>query len=146
MIDAGFDLIIGMHPHVLQGYEVYNGKYIFYSLGNFVFEMAWKPTSIGAIVKLDLDAGTPTVEYVHIEKDCTPVVVDESIVPPEWRFDYLNAMLKKEDNSEQYHMEISRNYAAYRKANHRYIFSNMIKHPSLGCCLLTDFIKRRILK
>lgn len=146
LIDAGFDLIIGMHPHVLQGYEVYNGKYIFYSLGNFVFEMAWKPTSIGAIVKLDLDAGTPTVEYVHIEKDCTPVVVDESIVPPEWRFDYLNAMLKKEDNSEQYHMEISRNYAAYRKANHRYIFSNMIKHPSLGRCLLTDFIKRRILK
>lgn len=146
LLDSGFDLIIGMHPHVLQGYEEYNGKYIFYSLGNFVFEMAWEPTSIGAIVKFDLDVETPIVEYVHIEKDCTPVVVDESIVPPEWRFDYLNAMLKKEDNSEQYHMEISRNYAAYRKANHRYIFCNMIKHPSLGRCLLTDFVKRRILK
>lgn len=44
LIDIGFDLIIGMHPHVLQGYEEYNGKYIFYSLGNFVFEMAWEPT------------------------------------------------------------------------------------------------------
>lgn len=36
-IDAGADLIIGSHPHVLQGFEQYNGKWIAYSLGNFVF-------------------------------------------------------------------------------------------------------------
>ncbi len=36
-IDAGSDLVIGHHPHVLQGIEVYNGKYICYSLGNFCF-------------------------------------------------------------------------------------------------------------
>lgn len=78
LIDAGFDLIIGMHPHVLQGYEEYNGKYIFYSLGNFVFEMAWEPTKIGAIVKFDLDTKQPSVEYIHIENDATPVVVEES--------------------------------------------------------------------
>lgn len=146
LIDAGFDLIIGMHPHVLQGYEEYKGKYIFYSLGNFVFEMAWEPTKIGAIVKFGLDSKQPSIEYIHIENDCTPVVVDESKIPAEWRFDFLNEALKKEDNSEQYHAEISRNYAAYRKANHRYIINNMIKHPTLGKCLLKDFIKRRVLK
>ena len=146
LIDIGFDLIIGMHPHVLQGYEEYNGKYIFYSLGNFVFEMAWEPTKIGAIVKFDLDTKQPSVEYIHIENDCTPVVVEESNIPAEWRFGYLNEVLKKEDNSEQYHSEISRNYAAYRKANHRYIINNMIKHPTLGNSLLKDFIKRRFLK
>ena len=146
LIDIGFDLIIGMHPHVLQGYEEYNGKYIFYSLGNFVFEMAWEPTKIGAIVKFELDTKQPSVEYIHIENDCTPVVVEESKIPAEWRFDYLNEALKKEDNSEQYHAEISRNYAAYRKANHRYIINNMIKHPTLGNSLLKDFIKRRFLK
>lgn len=37
IIDAGADLIIGNHPHVLQGIEVYQGKYIVYSLGNFCF-------------------------------------------------------------------------------------------------------------
>lgn len=37
MIDAGVDLVIGHHPHVPQGIEVYNGHYIFYSLGNFAF-------------------------------------------------------------------------------------------------------------
>ncbi|MBH5318220.1 CapA family protein [Paenibacillus sp. GSMTC-2017] len=36
-IDAGADLVIGSHPHVLQGFEKYKGKWIAYSLGNFVF-------------------------------------------------------------------------------------------------------------
>ena len=37
IIDAGADLVIGSHPHVVQGYECYKGKYVFYSLGNFFF-------------------------------------------------------------------------------------------------------------
>jgi poly-gamma-glutamate capsule biosynthesis protein CapA/YwtB (metallophosphatase superfamily) len=37
IIDAGADLIIGHHPHVLQGIEYYRGKMIAYSLGNFIF-------------------------------------------------------------------------------------------------------------
>ena len=36
-IDLGADLVIGTHPHVLQGFEKYKGKYICYSLGNFSF-------------------------------------------------------------------------------------------------------------
>jgi len=38
MIDVGADLIIGHHSHTIQPYEKYNGKYIFYSLGNFCFD------------------------------------------------------------------------------------------------------------
>ncbi len=37
-IDAGADAIIGMHPHVLQETENYKGKFIAYSIGNFVFD------------------------------------------------------------------------------------------------------------
>ncbi len=37
MIDAGVDMIVGHHPHVLQGAELYKGRYIFYSIGNFSF-------------------------------------------------------------------------------------------------------------
>lgn len=36
-IDAGADLVVGSHPHVIQGWEVYEGRYIVYSLGNFYF-------------------------------------------------------------------------------------------------------------
>ena len=37
LIDAGVDLIIGDHPHVLQPREIYHGKTIIYSIGNFIF-------------------------------------------------------------------------------------------------------------
>lgn len=37
-IDLGADLVIGAHPHVVQGSETYQGKQIYYSLGNFVFD------------------------------------------------------------------------------------------------------------
>lgn len=37
-IDLGADAIIGTHPHVPQGWEIYNDKPIFYSLGNFCFQ------------------------------------------------------------------------------------------------------------
>lgn len=38
-IDAGADLVVGHHPHVLQPVEEYHGGLIFYSLGNFVFDL-----------------------------------------------------------------------------------------------------------
>jgi Bacterial capsule synthesis protein PGA_cap len=38
-IDAGADLIIGHHPHMLKGIEIYKGKGIFYSMGNFAFDL-----------------------------------------------------------------------------------------------------------
>lgn len=36
LIDDGVDIIIGNHAHIFQGYEKYKGKYVFYSLGNFL--------------------------------------------------------------------------------------------------------------
>ena len=36
-VDLGYDLVLGCHPHVLQGIECYNGKYIVYSMGNFCY-------------------------------------------------------------------------------------------------------------
>lgn len=44
-IDAGADLVIGSHPHVLQGFEAYKGRWIAYSLGNFVFSGTKSPLS-----------------------------------------------------------------------------------------------------
>ncbi len=37
LINAGADVVLGHHPHVVQGIEVYRGKIIAYSLGNFIF-------------------------------------------------------------------------------------------------------------
>lgn len=52
-IDAGADLIIGHHPHVVQTMEQYKGKYIFYSLGNFVFDQPqFQTTKEGMLIKI----------------------------------------------------------------------------------------------
>lgn len=50
-IDAGADIVVGSHPHVLQGVEYYNGKPIVYSLGNFVFGSSIPKT---ALLKVEL--------------------------------------------------------------------------------------------
>lgn len=49
-IDAGADLVVGHHPHVLQGIEKYNGKYIVYSLGNFCFGGNSAPSDMDTMI------------------------------------------------------------------------------------------------
>jgi len=42
VIDAGADIILGHHPHQLKGVEVYKGKPIFYSMGNFILDLPYE--------------------------------------------------------------------------------------------------------
>lgn len=50
-IDAGADIVIGSHPHVIQDAELYKSRAIFYSIGNFVFDQTWsEPTQKGLII------------------------------------------------------------------------------------------------
>ena len=51
-IDAGADLVIGHHPHVVQILEKYKDKYIFYSLGNFIFDQQASETRKGLMIKV----------------------------------------------------------------------------------------------
>lgn len=63
-VDNGADLIVGHHPHVIQGSETYKGAPIYYSLGNFVFDQYWSGrTQEGLVlgVRID-DEGLSTVE------------------------------------------------------------------------------------
>lgn len=79
LIDAGADLIIGHHPHVPQGLEVYNGKTIFYSLGNFNFWQLDGKTSEnnrwGYMVDYDLLSGNVTPVPYRINDNYQPFPV-----------------------------------------------------------------------
>lgn len=68
LIDYGADIVIGSHPHVTQGIEMYNGKPIFYSLGNFIFDQSNTATHSAYFVQLDLvnDTGECTVYPIYI--------------------------------------------------------------------------------
>lgn len=49
-IDSGADLVMGSHPHVVQGTEEYNGKQIVYSLGNFCFGGNRNPSDTDSMI------------------------------------------------------------------------------------------------
>jgi poly-gamma-glutamate synthesis protein (capsule biosynthesis protein) len=65
-IDAGADLVLGHHPHVLQGIERYRGKSILYSLGNFAFGSMSSSADRSMIARITLDAAEQTVEVVPL--------------------------------------------------------------------------------
>ncbi len=72
-IDAGADLVIGSHPHVIQETEQYKGKHIYYSLGNFIFDQYWnEQVRTGLTVRVTFDehgvTGT-TDSFVTLGRD-----------------------------------------------------------------------------
>jgi len=72
-IDAGAELVVGAHPHVVQSDELYAGKYIYYSLGNFIFDQYFREeVRNGFILDVVFDeAGVRSVEKipVYLERD-----------------------------------------------------------------------------
>lgn len=51
-VDAGASLVVGHHPHVIQDIEVYNGVFIAYSLGNYLFDQETRP-GLGLWARVD---------------------------------------------------------------------------------------------
>jgi poly-gamma-glutamate synthesis protein (capsule biosynthesis protein) len=78
-IDAGADIVVGHHPHVVQDTEMYNNKLIAYSLGNFVFDQYFSnETMEGMLLEVLLEDGEVMGVNKHImELDRTyqPIVV-----------------------------------------------------------------------
>jgi poly-gamma-glutamate capsule biosynthesis protein CapA/YwtB (metallophosphatase superfamily) len=73
-IDAGADMVIGNHAHWAGAMEVYDGKPIWYALGNFVFDQAWsEPTMEG--ITLELTFHGPTLVQARMRPH---VILDKS--------------------------------------------------------------------
>jgi poly-gamma-glutamate capsule biosynthesis protein CapA/YwtB (metallophosphatase superfamily) len=59
-VDAGADLVLGHHPHILQGLELYRGKLIAYSLGNFAFGSGSRKCTESVILITEFNDGKLT--------------------------------------------------------------------------------------
>ncbi len=66
-IEAGADVIIGHHPHVLQGIERYKNGIIFYSLGNFAFASTSTVADVSAMIRLKLSDGHRYAEILPLD-------------------------------------------------------------------------------
>lgn len=92
LVDAGADVIMGHHPHVVQSFELYQDKLILYSLGNFIFTTSYSEISnktILATARFDKSGSLKSVEAVPgIVKWGRPFPMDE--VQGRAYLDYLN--------------------------------------------------------
>lgn len=94
LIDAGADIIMGHHPHVLQGVEIYKGKPIFYSLGNFVFGTKNELTSntmIGQINFIDKDIDNIKIIPCSIIGGRPIPIIDDKRIE---KINYINTISK----------------------------------------------------
>ena len=75
-IDQGADVVVGHHPHVLQGAEIYKGRPIAYSLGNFIFGGNSRSDYDTAVLKVSVREKQMKVEFLPVEvRKYQPVVV-----------------------------------------------------------------------
>ena len=81
LIDYGIDVVIGSHPHVIQGIEVYGDGLIAYSLGNLIFDQKWsRETSLGLLLEICFFKGRPLYylpRVVHIEDSQARILDNE---------------------------------------------------------------------
>lgn len=83
IIDAGADIVVGAHPHVVQGIELYKNHPIIYSLGNFVFDQYFSaPTQEGLAVRFTLsDPVSGSFQLVPIDlRNSQPRLASDPIV------------------------------------------------------------------
>ena len=71
LIDAGVDVVFGHHSHLLQPVERYKQGLIFYSLGNFVFDLWYEDMNLSAVAEVKLRQGA------RPEYTITPVVIGD---------------------------------------------------------------------
>lgn len=93
-IDNGVDLVFGHHPHVIQGIENYNGKYIVYSLGNFLYGGHRNPSDKDTFI-------FQQTFYFDYQKNLLPKndinIIPFSISSVDWRNNYKPTPLEGEE-------------------------------------------------
>jgi poly-gamma-glutamate capsule biosynthesis protein CapA/YwtB (metallophosphatase superfamily) len=72
-VEAGADLVIGNHTHVVQAVQEFDGVPVFYGLGNFVFDQDWARDHQQGVILLVTFQGTELVDYqlipTHVDLD-----------------------------------------------------------------------------
>ena len=105
LVDLGADTVIAHHPHVPQGWEIYNDKPIFYSLGNFYFDSESEDFDLwnkGYAVSLVLDRDNKiTFNVITIKKDNNIIDLAEDDEVYKNYLDYLCNLLERKNYTDK---------------------------------------------
>jgi len=135
LIDNGVSIIIGHHPHVLQGIEMYNGGIIAYSLGNFVFDMWHEEEKIGGILKMYLGED---VRYdfikTYINNQFQPIPMKNADLPEVRKMD-----------EEEYRESVNYLHNRHLKDYRKFFMSHLLKYNKMVLCsLIWNSLKFRV--
>ena len=132
LVDAGADIVIASHPHVVQGKEIYNGKYIYYSLGNFCFcqlEGGNDEQCKGLSLSVDFDKRRGLIVDELFSSFRFDMNVCEVAEEKNYE-DYLfSSNLLKEVNADRYFNEINKHVCNCWDEYYKTYYSFIIKRP-----------------
>lgn len=160
-LELGADVVVGHHPHVPENYELFdNGKAIFYSLGNFIFDTDYQRvhlyTDIGVLLKLQfteekMDFEAIGIQIVRGEEriDIAPLPDVFTDIPAE-EYELLAPLSAKafveEDRRKMIYLEPERFTNAPEEVWNGYFFSEepdgYFKGAHMDFCIIVPFSKK----
>lgn len=150
MIEAGCDVILGSHPHVFQGVEMYKGKTIAYSLGNFIFSMPLEATRASVIftVCINVDGSQSfRIKPIWIDDSYRPTFDDQTKIRLVTNLiEMANKFLKEQPlNDDEYNLIVAKGLRYYRMATKKRFLKEFYRlSPRVAIQLMVEFICRRL--
>jgi gamma-polyglutamate biosynthesis protein CapA len=152
IIDEGASIILGHHPHILQGIEKYHGGIIAYSLGNFIFDMWQYRLRKSMILKCVISKPS------DIDFEIIPVVINNNHQPELARGREAENLEKEirslslritDDKSilESYNLEVRKNLRRFRRETYWYYITHLFRYnPRHLLANFFDAIGKRLKK
>ncbi len=147
LIDNGVKLVIGHHPHVIQGIEEYNNGLIAYSMGNFIFDQFLPDNKWSMVLSIEI-ANNVITKY-----DFTPICLDKfhrPYIPKETINKYLQEIVRrnsllKEPITNSYNHDVKAEMCKFRRYLNITIIKNIFRmNPIYWPQVLFRPIQRRL--
>ena len=149
-IDAGADAVVNHHQHCYSGYEEYNGKPIFYGIGNFFFdrrETQNKPWNYGYMVALDFSNGKVAYE-LYPYSQCNPKVSVELLNESDSNDFRQKIMALNDVISDDFKLSVAiKDYYGRRASDELYLlepYEGKVLQKLFLCGFLPSFVKRKV--
>lgn len=152
LVDSGVNIILGHHPHVLQGIEKYNEGIIAYSLGNFISDMCQEQSKKTEILEFRVNQNNLLKYDVYgcrINEYYQPLLLNNDAKIKEFNDynDYLHQCISinKDCSVEQYRDEVNKSIQSFRSEYRKFLKENFIKYPIINILqVLYDFVLRKV--
>lgn len=137
MVDSGASLILGHHPHVVQGIEKYNKSLIFYSLGNFLFDFLWsRRTREAFIANISMHGNKIDYGIMPVRINNNYQIERMNISDSEnfkcymnqiSSFENIDDLYAAEDEISEYYIEANNIFKRYQKYKLYYVLKNIYR-------------------